>query len=282
MEIKFKELSPIAVIQRMATEGGPVRLFVAHVAKDDYWISRRVVGVDLEDSPYPIKTGGSSWKYAAMRHIEFGECPSPHGWHNPEGLTPEKIIEYGQELFGPDVDVENLRLLAEDEIGFREGLNPAVGARSVNSVTEYGPVRTRGRYEHRTYFTDQPYGRLPAPEDYAIPECAPYGFSRKTGKRLYGPEGYGLVPEGRLIVLNRGECQVVTPNGDVTSNWEGAAYLVSHSEVDAVFFKETVEPTPRTDAIIMGCSVDVYDQVAKLTRFSREMERQLRGLGVTS
>lgn len=150
--------------------------------------------------------------------VEFGECPSPHGWHNPENLHPSAVLLWAKSRFGQCVDPGCLRLLTRDEIGRRSQPSAAI-----QSISSRGPQA--GMLPGATYITDTPYGCLPELECYAFPECAPYGFSRQTGERIPCPDGYRLARVGETF---KGEVDAIihyrsawtSPSGQLSTEYK--------------------------------------------------------------
>lgn len=158
---------------------------------------------------------------------EFGPCPSPHGWHNPEGWTAEQVRALAKKHWPKTLRIHDLRLLCRDEIGERAELSPEIGSRF--------HVNHEGLNPKITYFTTVPYGKLPPVTRYNFPECAPYGWSRETGERIPVPDGYELVPEG--VPFGEEQLHLHTRDGHIFRPYTAFRGPWKRDEIDAVFRK---------------------------------------------
>lgn len=206
MEFTYKTLTPLEVMARIVENGGPVELWACDVENQARHNEPcKVTGADLDPSrTWPIHTDRENYSFALERILEFGDCPSPYGWHNPEKMTPKMVYAQAKRFWGADVDPSTVRLLARDEIGRRASSLQIAGNGAMGRV---------GYALDYTYFTTEPYGELPEVEEYTFLDCTPYGFSGKDGKRIEIPEGWELVPEKELSdVYEKGEYQAYWSN----------------------------------------------------------------------
>lgn len=224
------------------------------------------------DGTYPFlvqeSNGARGWAediYAL--EVEFDECPSPYGWHNPGEFTPWNVTQAAWKRWGRGVDLEKVRLLCPDEIGARGEAIPDIVKVDAHNIK----IAWAGNSACMTYMTRVPYGELPPIDECHIPKCAPYGFSKETGERITCPEGYRLAEPGEDFANNPVEAIVHYDNkrmAPVTySQFLGSvrprtkAHGFQDTKHIAVFVKLPEEKKPS----ISDCQVvarDIYRQKA--------------------
>lgn len=191
MKFEYKEVTVREVLRRIADTGAGVELYVRD-KKDEPWSHRPklVTGANLyKHAEYRFIVSYNNYAYAAEQVLDFGECPSPHGWHNPGESTAEQVLRFARVRWGEDVDPSTVRLLTRDEIGFRVDSSRITTSGGHSSQRKYV-----GDKVPLTYITLVPYGQLPVQESYTFPECAPYGWSRTTGLKIPVLKSYKLLP----------------------------------------------------------------------------------------
>lgn len=180
---------------------------------------------------------------------EFGECPSPHGWHNQEKLTPEELLQRARETFRAGDTPTSVRLLTRDEVGKRPNPSGKIYWGEPGSI--HGGLH--GDSTALTYWTTAPYGTLPPVTKYRFPECSPYGWSSKTGELIPTPEGYELMPEEDLNRGFPGRYDLIYVRKDGETK-EGKSLLwfprlpgqpgTDWSTIDAVFYRRVDREDP--------------------------------------
>lgn len=199
MQQKLKKiLTPREVMRRLAANNfSPIPVLVE---KGGEWLRREISWVNVPtgwvcyhqyiDAHPDAESNYEVWDEVWDPEVEweFGECPSPHGWHNPEERSPEKVLSLARECCGEGVDPATVRLLTRDEIGKRPVSSPKIYWNRVGGYNGFRP--------DLTYWTTTPYGELPPVTKYRFPETAPYGWSRTTGEKIPCPEGYRLAEPG--------------------------------------------------------------------------------------
>lgn len=199
-------------------------------------------------------------KTKTKTEYEFGPCPSPHGWHNPHDQSANEIMEVVMDQYGDTVNVKHARLLTRDEIGSREEESPDI--KNHYTACIYSSISVcDGDEPDQTYFTLTAYGYLQPVTRYTFPECAPYGWSRKTGEKIPVPDGYELVPEGEVVKCSEilihyldgieVPCNAVFPDG-----WK-------RSTRDAVFRKLPSKNPDEIKPLSMQDIADRLDGIAK-------------------
>ena len=165
-----------------------VREFSAWFADPEYdytwtWLTA-LCGTD----PYARYAVKPDSEIARINGVGFGPCPSPHGWHNPDNLTPEQV------------GVPQYRLLARDEVGEREG--DCTRIECLHSRPQKWDWNYAGSLRDASYRTTLPYGSLPPVTHRTFPECAPpeqdpdYGY-HLDGTKIEPPnDDHEIIPEG--------------------------------------------------------------------------------------
>lgn len=228
---------------------------------------REIIAIDTTCG-MPFVSQQGYYRSVAERQFSFGKCPSKHGWHNPENVSPEKIREQARARWGEDPNPYSVRLLARDEIGAGRCLGglPSIGLNSGSPGDN-----SSGAVKGYTYFTTVPYGELPPPGRYAFPECAPYGYSRATGRKIEAPEGYRLLHVGTYVPAGTDLWTFGAPgNAAIYNDTDGKAYTarvpftIAHERADAIFVK-TGPTEAELDAAESG-AVQFYGRLYALAR----------------
>lgn len=280
MKVTYKNVSVDEALERL-TYGYALWLHVRDSGQSWSAVPTHILTINAMSRTRPFRTEWAWWGQAAERVLEFGDCPSPHGWHNPEGISPEEALAQARERWGEYVDPSTVRLLTRDEIGIREA-TPQIKM----WLKKIGAPRHHGSNTEYTYITTTPYGELPPVSHYAFPETARYGFSRTTGKEIETPKGYKLLEPtevGTQVKCTRGV--IVHTKAGRHYDWDAVdiknVYYLEpwniHLEYDAVFYRLPEKKSETLDVevrVSRGGTLRMKD-TARL-RAGEEMEVRIR------